>query len=462
MTQGFWYFKLHLQLDATEHPQGSFTSHLHLSLSSLLTHLFVHTHSHILIVIQMQSEHVDIIEKLKYRFQEKHLYNLKYDDDGYKTRTSDEQHKVEAKVLLQYLKANQRYDQDRKVVLKRSQHIEFLKDGLFSPGKVRDALDASRSWVVYWILNSLHLLGADDFTDKQVERINATVAQFQVKDGGFGGGPIQQAHLAGTYAAVNALVVMKRSQSLDVINLSTLKQYLLRMKRPDGSYGLHDSGEVDVRGVYCALSVASLCGFLPDEDLTKNTVDWVLSCQTYEGGFGARPGCEAHGGYTFCAIAALTILASLDKCDMKSLLRWSVNRQLSVEGGFSGRTNKLVDGCYSFWCGSLLPIIQAHLESKCDNEQFLTEGKWLFNQAALQEYILCCCQYPTGGLIDKPGLHPDYYHTCYCLTGLSIAQNSPIPFVVPDTVDAPLPPVNPIYSMDVEAVAFAKRYLASK
>lgn len=27
----------------------------------------------------------------------------------------------------------------------------------------------------------------------------------------------------------------------------------------------------------------------------------------------------------------------------------------------------------------------------------------LFNQGALQEYIIVCCQSPDGGLIDKPG-----------------------------------------------------------
>ena len=49
---------------------------------------------------------------------------------------------------------------------------------------------------------------------------------------------------------------------------------------------------------------------------------------------------------------------------------------------------------------------------------------WLFNQQCLQEYILCCCQERNGGLIDKPTKPRDYYHTCYDLSGLSIAQNS--------------------------------------
>lgn len=32
--------------------------------------------------------------------------------------------------------------------------------------------------------------------------------------------------------------------------------------------------------------------------------------------------------------------------------------QGAVEGGFMGRTNKLVDGCYSFWQGGIFPLLQ--------------------------------------------------------------------------------------------------------
>lgn len=39
--------------------------------------------------------------------------------------------------------------------------------------------------------------------------------------------------------------------------------------------------------------------------------------------------------------------------------RWAAQRQMLFEGGFQGRTNKLVDGCYSFWVGALLPLISA-------------------------------------------------------------------------------------------------------
>jgi protein farnesyltransferase subunit beta len=56
-----------------------------------------------------------------------------------------------------------------------------------------------------------------------------------------------------------------------------------------------------------------------DPSLFDYSAEWLLSCQTYEGGFGATPQNEAHGGYTFCAVAALKLLGKEDLCDVDSL-----------------------------------------------------------------------------------------------------------------------------------------------
>lgn len=45
----------------------------------------------------------------------------------------------------------------------------------------------------------------------------------------------------------------------------------------------------------------------------------MFRCQTYEGGFGGTPGSEAHGGYTFCAVAGLAILNRLHECKLSLL-----------------------------------------------------------------------------------------------------------------------------------------------
>ena len=40
-------------------------------------------------------------------------------------------------------------------------------------------------------------------------------------------------------------------------------------------------------------------------------------------------------------------------------------------------------------------------------------------------FLRACTQDPRGGLVDKPGKSRDFYHTCYALSGLSVAQHSP-------------------------------------
>ena len=183
---------------------------------------------------------------------------------------------------------------------------------------------------------------------------------------------------------------------------------------------------------------------------SDTTIDFIASCQTYEGGFGGEPFTEAHGGYAYCAVAALQLADRFDAIDRESLLGWLVRRQMGYEGGFSGRANKLVDGCYSFWQGGALTIVSSHFgdnddkSSKNANTTDSYNGRgdvWLpaeaddgtpivpssyallFDKPMLQRYILLCAQDVNGGLRDKPSKPRDFYHSCYNLSGLAMTQH---------------------------------------
>jgi len=93
----------------------------------------------------------------------------------------------------------------------------------------------------------------------------------------------------------------------------------MKCRNEEGAFALHIGGEVDVRGTYCALAVAKLTNICTKE-LFDGTAEWLVKCQTYEGGFAGCPNQEAHGGYTFCAVAALTLLGQESKCNVRSLL----------------------------------------------------------------------------------------------------------------------------------------------
>ncbi|XP_023658112.1 protein farnesyltransferase subunit beta [Paramormyrops kingsleyae] len=386
-------------------------------------------------------------------FREYHKSEL-FKDDGVETVTSVEQKKVEG-TIQQVLSA---YLQNHKIPqpeLLRDQHCAYLKRGLRHLSDAYECLDASRPWLCYWILHSLELL------DKPVPTsISSDVCQFlarcQCPTGGFAGGPGQQAHLAPTYAAVNALCIIGTEEAYSVIDRQKLLEFLYSVKQPDGSFVMHVGGEVDVRSAYCAASVASLTNIITST-LFAGTPGWIVSCQNWEGGLGGVPGLEAHGGYTFCGMAAMVILGKEDMLDLRTLLRWVASRQMRFEGGFQGRCNKLVDGCYSLWQAGLLPLLHRALYK--EGELALSQASWMFEQQALQEYILLCCQNPAGGLLDKPGKSRDFYHTCYCLSGLSVAQHFGGRDVHLELVigkdDNRLEPTHPVYNICPEKVTQA-------
>jgi protein farnesyltransferase subunit beta len=128
-------------------------------------------------------------------------------------------------------------------------------------------------------------------------------------------------HLAPTYAATLALASLGTPAALARIDRRAMYDFLMRMKSPapGGAFHMQEDGEADVRGTYTALAVAAMLNLLTPE-LVRGTAEWVASCQRYEGGFGGEPGNEAHGGYTFCAFAALVILGETKRIDLDALI----------------------------------------------------------------------------------------------------------------------------------------------
>jgi len=354
-------------------------------------------------------------------------YSMSY-DDGFPTVTSEDQHEVEMDVLREFgAVLNQPdFNPTRDIVLDRERHVEFLRRGLAEPlhGSYI-SLEASRPWIIFWILHALDLLGErsiieDEFADGVVSFLDLC----QDKDrGGFGGGPYQIPHLATTYAAVAALVTIGSPAALSIIDREKMRSFLHRMKdTTTGGFRMHEDGETDIRGTYCAIAVASLLQIL-DTTITDKVGEYVKSCQTYEGGIAGEPGMEAHGGYSYCGLAALAILGTAQDClNLDSFLEWLCRRQMCYEGGFQGRANKLVDSCYTFWQGASFPLLS---EIFRNSEHKMHAADTVFvNQGPAQLYVLLACQVASGGLRDKPGKNPDFYHSCYALSGLAALQYS--------------------------------------
>ena len=293
--------------------------------------------------------------------------------------------------------------------LDKYKHLEYLQAALDKEyGPEYSGYDVIRPWLCFWTLHSLEILNSPIEQDVFI----TTIASYQNPSGGFGGKPGIMSHLACTYASLATLCILDVPSAYQIVNRVALREFIMRMKRVDGSFHLYERGEHDVRGIYCAVVSAYLCGIL-DCELAQGCMERIWACQTWEGGFGSHPKCEAHGGYTFCAVAALDILSLIypnawEGIDIGMLVKYCQSLQCKRSGGFAGRTGKLVDGCYSFWLAGTLEIIGQHINAEYD-------------KAALERFILNVCQEERGGgLRDKPGKKADLYHTCYCLSGLAL------------------------------------------
>ncbi|KAG7151497.1 Protein farnesyltransferase subunit beta like protein [Verticillium longisporum] len=341
--------------------------------------------------------------------------------------------------------------------LRREAHVKYLHKQLGKLPAPYLIADASRPWFLFWSLNGLALLGEDVSMYRQ--QLIDTARAMQNPNGGFGGGHGQMSHLATTFALILSIAIVGGEELYEVIDRKAMWKWLCSLKQPDGGVQMAYGGEVDVRGAYCTTVIAGLLNmplelspdspaYTPDGKTTLFTglADYVRRCQTFEGGLGGKPDTEAHGAYTFCALGCLATLDAPHRIipkylDVPRLISWLSSRQYAPEGGFSGRTNKLVDGCYSHWVGGCWPLVDAALtgaseldENVGDDEGELPansqrpgdphEEKW-FSREGLIRYILCCAQDQSkrGGLRDKPSRPSDAYHSCYVLSGLTSAQH---------------------------------------
>ncbi|KAJ3950846.1 CAAX farnesyltransferase (FTase) subunit beta [Colletotrichum tropicale] len=207
--------------------------------------------------------------------------------------------------------------------------------------------------------------------------------------------------------------------------------------------------------LYWSLNALALLGY----DTAVYRDDLIATVRTMQnlpgGGFGGGHGQNSHLATTYAVVLALAIVGGEDAyevidrramwrwiCSLKQrdggiqmtlggevdvryldvprLISWLSSRQYAPEGGFSGRTNKLVDGCYSHWVGGCWPLIDAVLKGASELEEEETaaadqqqkqqqsrttpaEGS-LYSREGLIRYILCCGQdcSKRGGLRDKP------------------------------------------------------------
>mmetsp|Transcript_11716 Transcript_11716/g.17751 ORF Transcript_11716/g.17751 Transcript_11716/m.17751 type:complete len:361 (-) Transcript_11716:82-1164(-) len=215
-----------------------------------------------------------------------------------------------------------------------------------------------------------------------------------------------QGHIAMTYTAIVALVAL--GDDLSGINKASIIAGLKELQDPSGAFrSTYSPCECDMRFLYCACAISAILGDWSGVNVDR-AVNYVRSCVTYEGGVGLVPGAEAHGGSTYCALASLQLMGRLDalsSMEKDTMLRWCLRRQ---DSGFSGRTNKTNDTCYSFWIGASIHILGGFPLTDVLSTRGFVAGK--------------CHSVATGGFGKTPAAPPDILHSFYSLAWLSLAE----------------------------------------
>lgn len=100
----------------------------------------------------------------------------------------------------------------------RKEHIRFLERSLRFLSTGYECLDSSRPWLIYWILQSAHLLNFT-FSPEILSDVVKFLSNCRAVHGGFAGGPGQLPHLAPTYAAVLSLCLIETDEAHEAIDM---------------------------------------------------------------------------------------------------------------------------------------------------------------------------------------------------------------------------------------------------
>ncbi|KAL8789863.1 MAG: hypothetical protein Q9213_000931 [Squamulea squamosa] len=253
--------------------------------------------------------------------------------------------------------------------IKKSTHIRyFLRCLKTHLPTAYTSNDSQRMTLAFFVLCGLDLLGAVDTNTTQSERTAYIdwIYRCQHPNGGFrgftgadtgvkptgGNEHWDPANIAATYFALASLAIL--GDDLGRVKRKECLSWLKRLQLNDGTFGeaLGSEGEAhsgrDMRFCYCAAVIRwILAGGTgkEDEDIdVDGLVRFIEASQTYEGGFANGPFHEAHAGWTYCALGALSLLGRLhaspkssrsaqvwpSKDSVEQMLRWLVSLQTSV------------------------------------------------------------------------------------------------------------------------------------
>eukprot|EP00850_Spirogloea_muscicola_P023756 SM000386S14573 [mRNA] locus=s386:14398:17914:+ [translate_table: standard] len=394
----------------------------------------------------------------------------------------------------------------------RAAHVVYLREALGGLPTPYQGQEVNRLTLAYLAVVGLDVLGALDQVDKaavedwvySLQVLPAPHSELEGDAGpsivyGFRGSPsaglpntaegthilaeVDGGNLANTYTALSILATLNSDFSR--LRRACIVKTIHKLQCADGCFiPVLGGGESDMRFVFCA---AAICHILDGWGSIRrdSAMSFILKSKagvyiihSYDSGFGLRPGCESHGGATYCALAAQRLMtckpAAMENraksvaeesteaqalCNMQKQLEPSVSdkawestsehtaEQAGSEDAQGSQARPYGDepaaGCIEHWLAQSVPdeLIEWCLQ-KQDSDGGGLKGRtnkdadscysfWvgaslqmlgaydLVDKGALRNFLLTC-QKESGGFSKWPEAHADLLHTFYSICGLSL------------------------------------------
>eukprot|EP00850_Spirogloea_muscicola_P021340 SM000245S08179 [mRNA] locus=s245:147391:150854:+ [translate_table: standard] len=224
----------------------------------------------------------------------------------------------------------------------RAAHVEYLRTALGGLPTPYEGQEVNRLTLAYLAVVGLDVLGALDQVDKvavedwvySLQVLPAPHSELEGDAGpsivyGFRGSPsagipyraegthasteVDGGNLANTYTALSILATLNSDFSR--LRRACIVNTIHKLQCADGCFiPVLGGGESDMRFVFCA---AAICHILDGWGSIRrdSAMSFILKSKagvyiihSYDRGFGLRPGCESHGGATYCALAAQRLM----------------------------------------------------------------------------------------------------------------------------------------------------------
>ena len=143
-------------------------------------------------------------------------------------------------------------------------------------------------------------------------------------------------------------------------------KYIQKVSQDTTSFEMVVMQHMRMSGVYWGTTAMALLGRNLKSDMkSDDIVEFVLSCQYDNGGFGGNVGHDPHMLYTLSALQVLAICDKLDLIDKEKVIEYVASLQ-NVDGSFNGDIWGEIDTRFSYCALQIFSLLGA-LHSNCFN-----------------------------------------------------------------------------------------------